>query len=174
MFNLRDVLDMAIKIERNGESVYRKALMRTNDPELVEMLTWMADEEARHANYFSDIRQKLTADLGSSKSFIKFSKSRRVGFPWSALRAEFSRAENWRDGFPEARTAGGMKRKEMATKPNYKLMKDLGHLQPDRPNPGQSSLPGTKKKEFADQHASFAGRSKISSLIAGICIALSQ
>jgi rubrerythrin len=63
MFNLRDVLDMAIQIERNGESVYRKALARTEDPELVEMLTWMAAEEARHAGHFSDIRQKLTLEV---------------------------------------------------------------------------------------------------------------
>lgn len=63
MFNLRDVLDMAIQIERNGESVYRKALARTEDRELVEMLTWMAEEEARHAGHFSDIRQKLTLEV---------------------------------------------------------------------------------------------------------------
>ena len=45
MFNLRDVLDMAIQIERNGESVYRKALARTTDPDLVEMLAWMAEAQ---------------------------------------------------------------------------------------------------------------------------------
>ena len=37
MFNLRDVLDMAIQIERNGEAVYRRALARTEDPELIEI-----------------------------------------------------------------------------------------------------------------------------------------
>jgi len=62
MFNLRDVLDMAVQIERNGESVYRKALARTAEPELVEMLSWMADEEARHARHFEAIRQSLTAE----------------------------------------------------------------------------------------------------------------
>jgi rubrerythrin len=62
MFNLRDVLDMAIQIERNGESVYRKALARTTDPDLVEMLAWMAEEESRHARHFNDILQKLTAE----------------------------------------------------------------------------------------------------------------
>jgi rubrerythrin len=60
MFTLRDVLDMAIQIERNGETIYRDALARTDTPELAEMLTWMAAEEARHARYFSDIRQRLT------------------------------------------------------------------------------------------------------------------
>jgi rubrerythrin len=63
MFTLRDVLDMAIQIERNGESVYREALARTEDPELIEMLTWMADEEARHARHFTEIRQKLTMQV---------------------------------------------------------------------------------------------------------------
>lgn len=62
MFNLRDVLDMAIQIERNGESVYRKALARATAPELVEMLSWMAEEESRHARHFDDIRQKLTSE----------------------------------------------------------------------------------------------------------------
>jgi rubrerythrin len=63
MFNLRDVLDMAIQIERNGESVYRRALARTEDQELIEMLSWMAEEEARHATHFSDIRQKLSLEV---------------------------------------------------------------------------------------------------------------
>jgi rubrerythrin len=62
MFNLRDVLDMAIQIERNGEAVYRRALTRTEDPELIEMLTWMAGEESRHAGHFSDIRQRMAME----------------------------------------------------------------------------------------------------------------
>ena len=62
MFNLRDILDMAIQIERNGEAVYRRALARTEDPELIEMLTWMATEESRHAGHFSDIRQRMTIE----------------------------------------------------------------------------------------------------------------
>jgi non-ribosomal peptide synthetase component F len=64
--------------------------------------------------------------LALPKSSIKISKSMRVGFSWSALRAKFSRTVNWRDGTPKARTAGGVKWKEMATKPPYNLMKDLG------------------------------------------------
>jgi rubrerythrin len=60
MFTLRDVLDMAIQIERNGETVYRSALAKTDDPEFVEMLSWMAEEESRHAHHFGTIRHKLT------------------------------------------------------------------------------------------------------------------
>lgn len=62
MFTLRDVLDMAVQIELNGAAVYQKALSRTTDPELREMLTWMAEEELRHARYFADMRQKLSVD----------------------------------------------------------------------------------------------------------------
>ena len=52
-----------VQIERNGESVYREALSRTTEPELVEMLTWMAAEESRHACHFDVIRQKLTSEV---------------------------------------------------------------------------------------------------------------
>jgi rubrerythrin len=62
MFSLQDVLDMAAKIERNGEKVYRKALDRTHDPDLAEMLAWMADEEARHAAHFEDRRLRLVGE----------------------------------------------------------------------------------------------------------------
>jgi rubrerythrin len=62
MFTLRDVLDMAVQIERNGALVYREALSRTTDPELEEMLAWMADEEDRHARYFADMRESLSSE----------------------------------------------------------------------------------------------------------------
>lgn len=62
MFTLRDVLDMAVKIERNGEKVYRQALERTDDPELAEMLAWMADQEAHHAAHFEKQRLHLAGE----------------------------------------------------------------------------------------------------------------
>ena len=53
---------MAVKIERNGESVYRQALARTTDPEMMEILDWMAREETRHARYFEEIRAQLPVE----------------------------------------------------------------------------------------------------------------
>jgi hypothetical protein len=54
-----------------------------------------------------------------------------LAFPGAPCEPNFriTATENWRDGIPKARTAGGMKRKEMATKPPYNLMKDLGILE---------------------------------------------
>jgi hypothetical protein len=57
----------------------------------------------------------------------KFPNQGVLAFPGAPCEPNFRIAatENWRDGIPKARTAGGMKRKEMATKPPYNLMKDL-------------------------------------------------
>jgi hypothetical protein len=51
------------------------------------------------------------------KFTAKFYNRRRDVNPWSALRAEFSRNENRRDGFPEPRNGVGMKRKGLRQQP---------------------------------------------------------
>ncbi|MEJ2730861.1 MAG: ferritin family protein [Deltaproteobacteria bacterium] len=45
---MNEILDMAIQLEKNGESVYRNAVDKVKDPDLVSLLKWMADEEALH------------------------------------------------------------------------------------------------------------------------------
>jgi rubrerythrin len=59
MFTLTDICDIAIQIERNGEAVYRHAARAAADPEMAELLRWMAAEEERHACFFA----KMTADV---------------------------------------------------------------------------------------------------------------
>ena len=59
MFSATELLDMAIKLEKNGEAVYRNAVSEVVKPELVAMLEWMADEEAKHANFFSKLKFEL-------------------------------------------------------------------------------------------------------------------
>ncbi len=60
MFNAREIIDIALKIEQNGEAVYRQAVKNLDSPELSDRLLWMADEEARHMTWF----KKFQADLG--------------------------------------------------------------------------------------------------------------
>ncbi len=62
MFSASELLDMAIKLEKNGEAVYRDAIEMVSKPELVSLLEWMADEEVKHAAFFSELKFKLTAD----------------------------------------------------------------------------------------------------------------
>ena len=62
MFSIHEILDLAIRLEKNGESVYRNAVDKISKPNLTSLLVWMADEEVKHAKWFSDLKHKLAAD----------------------------------------------------------------------------------------------------------------
>ena len=59
MFSANEILDMAIKLEKNGEVAYRDAIEKVSNPELITLLEWMADEEVKHANWFAELKLKL-------------------------------------------------------------------------------------------------------------------
>lgn len=63
MFSLKDICEVAIQIEKNGEKVYRNAQLTANNNELKELLGWMADEEARHAHWFENLSKKVNAPI---------------------------------------------------------------------------------------------------------------
>ena len=56
MFNIWEIIEFAIRIEENGEKVYRDASTKVSDPSLVSMLHWLAEEEAQHVKWFSDLK----------------------------------------------------------------------------------------------------------------------
>jgi len=66
MFTSKEILDIALKIEQNGEAVYRQATHGLSNPDLTKQLIWMADEEARHAKWF----MQLQADLPTHNNSI--------------------------------------------------------------------------------------------------------
>ena len=59
MFSVKEVLDLAIQLEKNGESVYRNAVDKVTEPNLVSLLIWMADEEVQHRRWFSEVKKNL-------------------------------------------------------------------------------------------------------------------
>lgn len=59
MFSAKEIIDLAIKLEKNGEAVYRDAIEKMSTPELVPLLEWMANEEVQHANWFADLKHHL-------------------------------------------------------------------------------------------------------------------
>ena len=61
MFSTSEILDLAVQIELNGETVYRNAIGMLSNPELISLLTWMADEEAKHAKWFADLKEQFEA-----------------------------------------------------------------------------------------------------------------
>jgi len=59
MFSIQEILDLAIRIENNGESVYRRAVDEISETALASVLQWMADEETEHARWFSELKHRL-------------------------------------------------------------------------------------------------------------------
>lgn len=55
MFTMSEVVDLAVRIEVNGESVYRRAAAAMADPDIRNALTWFADQEAEHARWFRSL-----------------------------------------------------------------------------------------------------------------------
>jgi rubrerythrin len=62
MFIIDDVLSLAVQLEQNGERVYRRALDVIQEKSVAELVSWMAEEEKRHAQWFSDLKTKWAAD----------------------------------------------------------------------------------------------------------------
>ncbi len=59
MFSAKEIFDIAIQLEKNGESVYRKAMERITDTDLKILLAWISDEEIKHADWFSELKQSV-------------------------------------------------------------------------------------------------------------------
>jgi rubrerythrin len=69
MFTIDDLFDIAINMEKNGEAVYVDSVLRIDRPELKDKLQWMAREEARHHEWFTDQKNQLT--LGIEEKHLK-------------------------------------------------------------------------------------------------------
>lgn len=67
MFEIKEILDLAIRLEKNAEIAYRKAIPSIPDEELKAVLDWMAGEEATHGQWFLDLKTGI--DLGSRNPF---------------------------------------------------------------------------------------------------------
>ena len=63
MFTMDDLFDIAIKMEKNGESVYMDSVGRMDRPDLKKVLQWMADEEAGHREWFKTQKNKLKLEI---------------------------------------------------------------------------------------------------------------
>ena len=58
MFSVDEVLELAIRLENNGERYYRHFRNSTEDPEINRTLAWLADQEVQHAEFFSRLKQR--------------------------------------------------------------------------------------------------------------------
>jgi rubrerythrin len=58
-----DIIDLAIQIEKNAESIYRKALSKISDPSLVLIVLWLADEEVEHTAWFRQLKETIDTQV---------------------------------------------------------------------------------------------------------------
>jgi rubrerythrin len=57
MFSIREIIDMAIQLEKNAETFYRAALAKMPTPSLEPVLVCLADEEREHAEWFERLKR---------------------------------------------------------------------------------------------------------------------
>ena len=59
MFSLKDIIDIAVQIERNGERVYRNAALKIENPSLRSLLLSLAGDETQHAKWFEELKGRI-------------------------------------------------------------------------------------------------------------------
>jgi len=100
MFSAAEIIDFAIQIEQNGENLCRDVARKKIDPDLASLLEWMAEQEAQHIQWFSDLRLKVTTtgNLTRLEQFGKGLLGDVLGDQTFSLRdADFSKIQNIKD-----------------------------------------------------------------------------
>ena len=67
MFSIREIIDIAIKIEKNGETYYREAVEKISNPSLKPVLLFLADQEHEHMQWFEELKAKMRTKEGNRK-----------------------------------------------------------------------------------------------------------
>ena len=63
VFEIKEILELAIRLEKNGEATYRKAMASSSDESMNTLLQWMADEEVRHQEWFAALKSDLDHEV---------------------------------------------------------------------------------------------------------------
>ncbi len=105
MFTSRDILDLAVQIEKNGEKTYRRAFQEVANAEIQSFLQRLADDEARHVQRFAELKEK-TKDTPGDPELEEMGRSILLGVlgdqSFSLQEADFSRMERIKDLFKVA------------------------------------------------------------------------
>jgi rubrerythrin len=64
MFTIGEIIDLAVRVEQNGEALYRDAMAKVPNKELQSLLLWLADQEAEHAKWFRAIGETVRKTPG--------------------------------------------------------------------------------------------------------------
>ena len=67
MFTLNDICTIAVQIEKNGQETYLKASEVAKNTEVKDLMLWMANEEKRHARWFSSLESQKKLSVGEQR-----------------------------------------------------------------------------------------------------------
>ena len=74
MFDLHDIIEIAVQLEANSESTYRQAARQALNPEVGALLSRLAEEEAKHRGWFTQLREEDTTAKKVDASMEKFGR----------------------------------------------------------------------------------------------------
>ena len=63
MFSFSEIIDIAVQLEKNGETFYRQAAESHSDAKLISLLQWLADDEVSHVQKFSAMKRTLKVEV---------------------------------------------------------------------------------------------------------------
>jgi rubrerythrin len=69
VFEIKEILELAMRLEKNGETTYRRAMASSSDESMIALLQWMADEEVSHREWFAALKSDF--DNGVKNPFIE-------------------------------------------------------------------------------------------------------
>lgn len=61
IFKVNEVVSIAVEIEKKGEAFYREMASKAQDPKVKEALLFLAGEEVKHQNIFSQMLSRMEA-----------------------------------------------------------------------------------------------------------------
>ena len=100
MFTIGEIIDLAIRIERNGEEIYRQAAGAVSIPPLASLLVWLADQELEHEKWFVELKHTVvhTVEAPALEEMGKKILRTVLGDEaFSVKDADFSRMEDTND-----------------------------------------------------------------------------
>lgn len=66
MFSQNEIFDMAIRIEKNGETFFRNAMEKVDSPSLKSLFECLAEQEVKHREWFAKQKDRLQVMAESS------------------------------------------------------------------------------------------------------------
>lgn len=100
MFSIYEIVDLAVRIEENGEHFYRNLSKDVMNPALEPLFRWLADAEVEHREWFMNLKEKLRPkrDRGQLEAIGGSILQEILGARTFSLEdADFSKVDNVKD-----------------------------------------------------------------------------